>query len=59
MTTFELLGKELLDEMTPKFLAMISVPNYGELESRAKELATEDYQRNKNTDEFAEFTTTS
>ena len=53
MTTFELFEKELLDEMTPKFLAMISVPNYEELESRAKELATEDYQRNKNTDEFA------
>lgn len=53
MTTFELFGKELLDEMTPTFLAMISVPNYEELESRAKELATEDYQKNKNTDEFA------
>lgn len=53
MTTFELFGKELLDEMTPTFLAMISVPNYEELASRAKELATEDYQKNKNTDEFA------
>lgn len=53
MTTFGFFGKELLDEMTPTFLAMISVPNYEELASRAKELATEDYQKNKNTDEFA------
>ena len=53
MATFELFGRELLDEMTPTFLAMISVPNYEELASRAKELATEDYQKNKNTDEFA------
>jgi predicted nucleic acid-binding protein len=53
MTNLERLGKELLDEMTSEILAMSSVPNYEELESKAKELATEDYQRNKDIAEFA------
>lgn len=48
MTTIELMGKELLDEMAPGILAMASVPNYEELEEKAKALAAEDYQRNKN-----------
>lgn len=53
MTNLERLGKELLEEMTPGILAMASVPNYEELESKAKELATEDYLKNKDTAEFA------
>lgn len=53
MTNLERLGKELLEEMAPGILAMASVPNYEELESKAKELATEDYLKNKDTAEFA------
>lgn len=53
MTTIELMGKELLDEMALGILAMTSVPNYEELEEKAKTLAAEDYHKNKDSVEFA------
>lgn len=53
MTTIELMGKKLLDEMALGILAMASVPNYEELEEKAKTLATEDYHKNKDSVEFS------
>lgn len=53
MTTIELMGKEILEEMTLGILAVTFVPNYEELEEKAKTLAAEDYLKNKDSVEFA------
>lgn len=45
MTSMELFVTELLEEAAPAIIAMNSVPNFEELETKAEELATADHMK--------------